>query len=101
MMSNQAIAAEEYPTGGDSDIEGLARETGIAVALVHKVYRVEHAKLDRVARIKTYVPVLIRRRVKELLQRHRAVLLDASSRIGEVGTPDARRRSRAGLTEPA
>jgi hypothetical protein len=39
---------------------------------VHRVYDIELAKLEHVARIKTYVPVLIRRRVKDLLQRQRA-----------------------------
>jgi hypothetical protein len=56
-----------------SDIETLADETGMPVATVHEIYEIEHAKLDRVAKIKTYVPVLIRRRVKELLRRNRRV----------------------------
>lgn len=84
-MSDQAIAAVEHSASRDSDIEDLARETGIPIALVHEIYRAEHAKLDRVARIKTYVPVLIRRHVKRLLQTHHADLLEASSRIGAVG----------------
>jgi hypothetical protein len=52
----------------ESDIETLARETHMPVATVQEIYKIEHAKLDRVAKIKTFVPVLIRRRVKELLQ---------------------------------
>jgi hypothetical protein len=38
------------------------------VATVQEVSEIEHAKLDQVAKIQIYVPVLIRRRVKELLQ---------------------------------
>ncbi len=60
------------PTDADSDIETLARETDTPVATVQEIYRTEHAKLDRVARIKTFVPVLIHRRVKELLQSRRS-----------------------------
>ena len=56
----------------ESDIELLARETDMPIETVHEIYNVEHAKLEQVARIKTYVPVLIRRRVKELLQNQRA-----------------------------
>ena len=50
------------------DIESLARETDTPVATVQEIYKAEHAKLDREARIKIFVPVLIHRRVKELLQ---------------------------------
>lgn len=56
----------------ESDIELLARETDMPIETVHEIYSIEHAKLEQVARIKTYVPVLIRRRVKELLQNQRA-----------------------------
>jgi uncharacterized protein YecT (DUF1311 family) len=71
-MSNQAIDAWEYQSNRDSDIECLARETDTPIALVNEIYRAEHAKLDRVARIKTFMPVLIRRHVKELLQAQHA-----------------------------
>ena len=60
------------PTDPDSDIENLARETDTPVATVQEIYNAEHAKLDRVARIKIFVPVLIHRRVKELLQSRRS-----------------------------
>jgi len=56
----------------ESDIELLARETAMPIETVHEIYSIEHAKLEQIARIKTYVPVLIRRRVKELLQNQRA-----------------------------
>ena len=60
------------PTDPDFDIESLARETDTPVATVQEIYKAEHAKLDREARIKIFVPVLIHRRVKELLQLRRA-----------------------------
>ena len=66
-MNPQAVANQE------SDIENLARETDMPVEIVHEIYNIEHAKLEQVARIKTYVPVLPRRRVKDLLQTQRAL----------------------------
>jgi hypothetical protein len=60
------------PTDPDVDIETLARETDTPVATVQEIYKAEHAKLDREARIKIYVPVLIHRRVKELLRSRRS-----------------------------
>jgi hypothetical protein len=65
-INSQNLASQE------SDIETLARETDMPVATVQEIYKIEHAKLDRVAKIKTFVPVLIRRRVKELLQTQRS-----------------------------
>jgi hypothetical protein len=64
----------QSPLRPESDIETLARETDMPLAIVRKIYQIEHAKLDRVAKIKTYVPVLIRRRVKERLQAQRSAL---------------------------
>jgi len=64
----------QIPADQESDIETLARETDTPVADVRNVYAIEHAKLDRVAKIKTFVPVLIRRRVKELLRSRRSSL---------------------------
>jgi hypothetical protein len=66
-MSDQAVNASL-----ESEIELLARETDTPVEIVHAIYNVEHAKLDQTARIKTYVPVLIHRHVKELLQTRRS-----------------------------
>ena len=60
------------PADPDLDIESLARETDTPVATVQEIYKAEHAKLDREARIKIFVPVLIHRRVKELLQSRRS-----------------------------
>jgi hypothetical protein len=51
----------------ESEIELLARETGTPVDTVQKLYRVEHDKLERSARIKTFVPLLAYRHVKALL----------------------------------
>jgi Protein of unknown function (DUF3562) len=52
----------------ESQIELLARETGTPVDTVQEIYRVEHDKLERSARIKTFVAVLAQQRVKALLQ---------------------------------
>ena len=58
----------------DAEIESLARETDTPVELVQQIYVSERAKLERTARIKTYVPVLIRRQVKAILREQRASL---------------------------
>jgi hypothetical protein len=52
----------------ESEIELLARETDTPVDMVQEIYRTEHDKLERSARIKTFVSVLVHRRVKALLQ---------------------------------
>ena len=52
----------------ESEIESLARETGTPVDTVQEIYRVERDKLERSARIKTFVSVLAQQRVKALLQ---------------------------------
>ena len=59
------------PSKTDSDVEVLARETDTPVDAVRELYRVEREKLEHSARIKAFVPVLARRRVKELLLVHR------------------------------
>lgn len=64
-MSNQSVSA-------DAEIESLARETDTPVEVVQKIYTSERAKLERMARIKTYVPVLIHRHVKALLREQHA-----------------------------
>lgn len=55
----------------NSEIESLAREADMPREIVAKLYNVERAKLERVAKIKTYVPVLAHRRVKALLREQR------------------------------
>ena len=57
---NDAISQE-------SEIEQLARQADVPVEVVHRIYDLECAKLEKAARIKTYVPVLAHRRVKEQL----------------------------------
>jgi hypothetical protein len=64
-MSNLSVSA-------DAEIESLARETDMPVELVQEIYTSERAKLERTARIKTYVPVLIHRHVKALLREQQA-----------------------------
>jgi hypothetical protein len=66
-MEDQAIQPNELASQ-ESAIELLARQTDTPVETVFRIYGLERAKLEEVARIKTYIPVLIYRRVKELLQ---------------------------------
>jgi hypothetical protein len=70
-ISHQAV---NRATSADAEIESLARETDTPVELVQQIYTSERAKLERTARIKTYVPVLIRRQVKAILREQRASL---------------------------
>jgi hypothetical protein len=73
-MDYQPPAASDTPDESspvNSEIESLARETRAPHELVRKLYATECAKLEKMAKIKTYVPVLIRRRVKALLQEKR------------------------------
>ena len=55
----------------ETEIELLALETQVPRDVVAKIYTKERAKLERTARIKTYVPVLIHRHVKALLLEQR------------------------------
>lgn len=52
----------------DLDIEGLAQETDTPVEVVQTIYNHERARLERSARIKTYIPVLAKRHVKSVLR---------------------------------
>jgi hypothetical protein len=65
-MSDQTSSSRSTDAR-ESEIELLARETGTPVDTVQEIYRVERDKLERSARIKTYVSVLAHRRVKALL----------------------------------
>jgi hypothetical protein len=76
-MNDESLAINEQqfirPANADTEIELLAQETHLPLELVAKIYTSERAKLERTARIKTYVPVLIHRHVKALLrEQHRA-----------------------------
>jgi hypothetical protein len=75
-MDNSATAMvdESSNFSTDAEIKGLARETDTPVELVQEVYRSVRARLERTARIKTFVPVLIHRHVKDLLRERRASL---------------------------
>lgn len=66
-MNDQTLNSRSI-LAGESELELLARETGIPVDTVQEIYRVERDKLERSARIKTFVSVLAHRRVKALLQ---------------------------------
>ena len=75
-MKNSAFAISDQPinrpANADAEIQSLARETDMPFELVQELYTSERAKLERTARIKTYVPVLIHRNVKALLREQRA-----------------------------
>jgi Protein of unknown function (DUF3562) len=68
MLKMNAETLNPQVPADHSDIETLAHETNTPFATVFEIYTMEHAKLDQAAKIKTYVPLLARRRVKELLQ---------------------------------
>jgi hypothetical protein len=67
-MSEQAF---DRPADTEAEIELLACETHMPRDLVQAVYSSERAKLERTARIKTYIPVLVHRHVKALLRERR------------------------------
>jgi Protein of unknown function (DUF3562) len=75
-MKDESLAMSgplNRPANADAEIEILARETDVPRELVASLYASERARLERTARIKTYIPLLIHRHVKALLQeRHRA-----------------------------
>jgi hypothetical protein len=52
----------------ESEIEFLARETGTPVDTVKEIYRIERDKLERSARIQTFVSLLAHQRVKTILR---------------------------------
>jgi len=66
-MSDQSISR---PTDVEAEIEMLAREADMPFELVHEIYVSEREKLERTARIKTFVPVLTHRHVKARLREH-------------------------------
>lgn len=55
----------------EPEFEILARETETPLDTVREIYQVEREKLERSARVKTYIPVLAHRRVKALLKMER------------------------------
>jgi hypothetical protein len=67
-MSEQAF---NRPADAEAEIELLVSETQMPRELVKLVYSSECAKLERTARIKTYIPVLVHRQVKALLRERR------------------------------
>ena len=61
-------ATNPRPIGSrESEIEFLARKTGTPVDTVKEIYRIERDKLERSARIQTFVSLLAHQRVKALL----------------------------------
>jgi len=49
-------------------IESLAKDVAAPIDEVVALYQIEHAKLESVAKIKTYVPVFANRRVRTLIE---------------------------------
>jgi hypothetical protein len=49
-------------------IEAIARDSALPVEQVEALYLLERADLELVARIKTYIPVLTTRRVRQKLR---------------------------------
>jgi Protein of unknown function (DUF3562) len=66
--STAAVLNEVSPV---AEIELLAREAAVPRELFAKLYRIERAKLERGAKVTTYVSVLTHRRVKALLREQR------------------------------
>lgn len=73
-MENGASEMSERSVSlsADGEVESLARETHTPVEVVTEIYASERTKLERTARIKIYVPILIHRRVRTLLRERRA-----------------------------
>ena len=67
---HESIPVTNVSATADPEVELLARETDTALDTVRELYRAEREKLVS-ARIKTFIPVLALRRVKELLLVHR------------------------------
>lgn len=73
------------PTGKTSaskdlaTIEALARENDVSFEAVESLYHIEVVKLEQVARIKTYVPVLAGKRVRSLLREEPSRAADTGS----------------------
>jgi len=84
-MFNMSALLRQISPDLESDIESLARETDMPIATVQEIYKIEHAELDQAAKIKSCVPVLIRRRVKELLRVQNSTL-----KIDVFNRPSAR-----------
>jgi hypothetical protein len=75
MKERTVVKGEQpiHPLGhAEEEIAILARETDMPLEVVEELYAIEHAKLERTARIKTYVPVLLHRNVKALLREYHA-----------------------------
>ena len=61
-------AESNRATQQDRLVESLARETNTSIADVHELLKIERARLETGARVKTFVPVLASRRVKLALR---------------------------------
>jgi len=84
-MFNMSALLRQISPDLESDIESLARETDMPIATVQEIYKIEHAELGMDRNTQSYVPVLIRRRVKELLRVQNSTL-----KIDVFNRPSAR-----------
>jgi hypothetical protein len=53
-------------------VELLSRETQTSIERVSELYYIEHAKLERVARVKVFVPIFTSRKVRDALLNDRS-----------------------------
>ena len=70
-MNPMAIRVTTEPV--HSVVHSLARELNLPLEHVARVYRDEAAKIETEARIKTFVPVIVRSRVRAELRRQQSV----------------------------
>jgi len=66
-------AGSRSPGDQDATIEALARETDMPIAIVKEVYVTQHTQLEKNARVKMYLPILISSKVKHILNQRKAI----------------------------
>jgi hypothetical protein len=71
-----ACLAEAHPT---DRLEHIAQETGCATEVVQTLYQDQYQLLQRDARVRSFLPLLALKRVRDLLRHGRAHLGDANT----------------------
>jgi len=71
-MDVEATAAPKQRSHSDKpdEFEQLAEKTGCATEIVEDLYRNEFQLLHRDARVRSYIPVLAMKRVRDRLRKH-------------------------------
>jgi len=71
-MDIQGTAAPDQRSQSDKtdEFEQLAEKTGCAAQIVEDLYRNEFQLLHREARVRSYIPVLAMKRVRDRLRKH-------------------------------